>query len=291
MKMVETPATGAFPLKIIRIRTGCWNLGPCERACAQHPFLDIFQQKSLVSASSTAPSLPDDDRQKVLKECESRIGYSFADLSILQRGLTHSSCASTRLDCNERMEFLGDAVLGMVICEYIFQRYPEQREGQLTQLKSHLVSRSVCTHVGGRLRLEELIFVGKGLQTIPDSLKAAVVESVIAAIYLDGGLEPARGFILRAFAPELEGCGEADAENYKSTLQEETQREGSIVPKYIIIEERGPDHAREFQIAVEIDDRKFEAAWGRSKKEAEQKAAMHALAAINSEQPLEKSAK
>ncbi len=231
--------------------------------------------------SESSSVATDAERQEVLSECENRIGYTFKDREILQRGLTHSSCASTRLDCNERMEFLGDAVLGMVICEHVFNRYPDRREGQLTQLKSHLVSRSVCTQVGERLALHELMFVGKGLQSIPDSLKAAVVESLIAAIYLDGGLQPASDFILRAFAPELEGCGELDGENYKSTLQEETQRDGSIVPKYVIIEQRGPDHAREFLVAVEIGDRQFESAWGRSKKEAEQKAAMFALEAMN----------
>lgn len=237
-----------------------------------------------MSETPSASHTTDEERSKAVEECERRIGYSFQERSILLRALTHSSCASTRLDCNERMEFLGDAVLGMVICEHIFQRYPDQREGQLTQLKSHLVSRTVCTQVGSRLQLEELMFVGKGLQSIPDSLKAAVVESVIAAIYLDGGLEETRKFILRAFEPELDGCGEADAENYKSSLQEETQRDGSIVPKYVIMEQRGPDHAREFQVAVEIGDQRFEAAWGRSKKEAEQKAAMHALAVLKSEE-------
>lgn len=231
-----------------------------------------------------SPVDTDAERQQALIECENRIGYTFQDRNILRRGLTHSSCASTRLDCNERMEFLGDAVLGMVICEHIFHRYPDRREGQLTQLKSHLVSRAVCTQVGERLGLEELIFVGKGLQSIPDSLKAAVVESIIAAIYLDGGIQPASEFIMRAFEPELDGCGEADAENYKSTLQEETQRDGSLVPKYVIVEQRGPDHAREFLVAVELGDQQFESAWGRSKKEAEQKAAMNALSAIKPEQ-------
>ena len=131
--------------------------------------------------SESSSVATDAERQEVLSECENRIGYTFKDREILQRGLTHSSCASTRLDCNERMEFLGDAVLGMVICEHVFNRYPDRREGQLTQLKSHLVSRSVCTQVGERLALHELMFVGKGLQSIPDSLKAAVVESLIAA--------------------------------------------------------------------------------------------------------------
>ena len=221
------------------------------------------------------------EKEQILQLCQQRLNYKFQDLKRLERALTHSSCAATRLDCNERMEFLGDAVLGMVICEYLFQKHPDRREGQLTQLKSHLVSRLVCAQVGSRLQLDELIFVGKGLTEIPDSLTAAAVESLIAAIYLDGGFEAATQFILDAFAPELNNSDEPDAENYKSLLQEETQRDGKVVPNYIILEERGPDHAREFFIAVEIEGRQFAPAWGRSKKVAEQQAAMNALNALN----------
>ena len=180
------------------------------------------------------------------------------------------------------MEFLGDAVLGMVICELLFLKFPEKREGELTQQKSFLVSRQVCAQVGGRLKLQELILVGKGLQDIPSSLKAAAVESIIAAIYLDGGYDCAKQFILHSFAEELENCGNVDTENYKSLLQEETQRDGIHTPKYVILEQRGPDHAREFNIAVEIGDRQYDAAWGKSKKEAEQQAARFALEAMHS---------
>lgn len=213
--------------------------------------------------------------------CERRIGYQFKNRDILLRGLTHSSSASTRLDCNERMEFLGDAVLGMVICEFLYHKFPDNREGDLTQHKSFLVSRLVCAKVAERLKLHELILVGKGIRNIPTSLRAAVVESIIAAIYLDGGHDAARDFILKSFAPELENCANIDTENYKSILQEETQREGTNTPCYIILDERGPDHAREFYVAVEIGNERYDAAWGKSKKEAEQQAAMLALEAIN----------
>ena len=218
-----------------------------------------------------------DERDLILDQCEERIGYRFRDRDLLLRSLTHSSCASTRLDSNERLEFLGDAVLGLVICEYLFQAFPERREGQLTQQKSHLVSRLVCAQVGDRLKVDELILVGKGLQAIPPSLRAAVIESIVAAVYLDGGFEVAREFIERAFRPELENCSEVDAENYKSLLQELTQRGGNPVPGYSILDQRGPDHAREFYVAVTVGEHTFEPAWGRSKKEAEQKAAMNAL--------------
>lgn len=216
-----------------------------------------------------------------LQGCEERIGYQFKNRDILLRGLTHSSSASTRLDCNERMEFLGDAVLGMVICEFLFHKFPDKREGELTQQKSFLVSRLVCAKVAERLKLHPLILVGKGIQSIPASLRAAVVEAIIAAIYLDGGYAAARDFIVRSFAAELENCGDIDTENYKSILQEETQREGSNTPSYVILEERGPDHAREFFVAVEIGGERYDAAWGKSKKEAEQQAAMLALEALN----------
>lgn len=217
------------------------------------------------------------ERQDVVLECERRIGYQFNDRRLLEQGLIHSSCAPTRLECNERMEFLGDAVLGMVICQYLYDTFPEHREGYLTQQKSRLVSRTTCAQVGERLNLKELIFVGKGLRSIPASLVAAGVEAIVAAIYLDGGLEPTRTFILNAFGPELDSCNQPEAQNYKSLLQEETQRDGSTVPRYVILDQRGPDHAREFCIAVEIGDHRFDSAWGKSKKEAEQKAASHAL--------------
>ena len=220
-------------------------------------------------------------RDQVIAECEQKLGYKFRDRETLSRALTHSSCASTRLDCNERMEFLGDAVLGMVVCEHLYHKHPEHREGQLTQQKSRLVSRAVCTEVGIRIGLRESIFVGKGLQAIPDSLIAGAVESVIAAVYLDGGMQAVTQFIERIFAKELQSSDEAEAENYKSLLQEETQRDGTTVPKYVILEERGPDHAREFNVAVQLDDRQFESAWGRSKKEAEQQAAMYALRSLH----------
>lgn len=220
-------------------------------------------------------------RDESVLRCEEAIGYQFRDREILRRGLTHSSAALTRLDCNERLEFLGDAVLGLIICEHLFDRFPDRREGQLTQQKSHLVSRAVCADVGDRLGLHEFIFVGKGLTSIPDSLKAAAVEAVIAAIYLDGGLQAATDFIVRAFAAELEDGGDSEADNYKSLLQEETQKQGSVVPRYEILQERGPDHAREFQVSVDVGEERFVGDWRRSKKLAEQDAAMHALDALH----------
>ena len=132
----------------------------------------------------------------ILITCESRIGYKFRDQLLLRRCLTHSSAAETRLDSNERLEFLGDSVLGVVICEYLFQNFPDQREGQMTQMKSWLVSRQTCARVARLLNVEELILVGRGLQSIPDSILSAVVESLIAGVYFDGGMEAARAKVL-----------------------------------------------------------------------------------------------
>lgn len=218
-----------------------------------------------------------DEINDLLTRCEARIQYVFRDRVLLRRCLTHSSSAETRLDSNERLEFLGDAVLGLVICEHLFQLFPEQREGQLTQMKSWLVSRQTCARVAKLLELESLILVGRGLQQIPESILSASVEALTAGIYFDGGMEAARQFILRAFALELRICRPLDVENFKSQLQEFTQRELSCTPEYFVVDETGPDHAREFQIAARVGSQQFPAGRGRSKKEAEQQAARYAL--------------
>jgi len=220
---------------------------------------------------------PPSDPAEHFTDCEARIGYAFADSSLLRRTLTHSSSADTRLESNERLEFLGDAILGMIVCEILFDLFPDQREGQLTQMKSAIVSRQTCARVAQRMNLQELIFVGRGLQSIPDSILAAAVESIIAGIYLDGGYSAARDFITRAFHEELEQCGPADTDNHKSALQEFTQRELATTPEYVVVDEKGPDHAREFCIAATIADKVYDSAWGRSKKEAEQRAARLAM--------------
>jgi ribonuclease III len=212
-----------------------------------------------------------------LSACEARIEYVFRDRQLLRRCLTHSSSAETRLESNERLEFLGDAVLGLVVCEHLFQLFPDQREGQLTQMKSWVVSRQTCARVARGLDLEPLILVGRGLQQIPDSILSASIEALTAGIYFDGGLEAARTFILRVFRDELQQCRPVDVENFKSQLQEFTQRELCCTPEYVVIEESGPDHAREFTISARVGTEHYAAGRGRSKKEAEQQAARNAL--------------
>ncbi len=216
----------------------------------------------------------------ILELCESRIGYRFNDRSLLRRCLTHSSAAETRLDSNERLEFLGDAVLGLIICEYLYQLFPDQREGQLTQMKSWLVSRQTCARAAKLLDLQPLILVGRGLQVIPESILSAAVESLVAGVYFDGGLDAARQFILHAFREELSLCRPVDSENFKSQLQEYTQRELGKTPEYLVVGESGPDHAREFLISAKVGDVMYESGRGRSKKEAEQQAARNAVLSL-----------
>jgi ribonuclease-3 len=224
---------------------------------------------------------------EILDECQSALSYRFRNLKLLRSALTHASGADTRLSSNERLEFLGDSVLGLVICEVLFERFPDSDEGDLTKLKSAVVSRRACARISRQLQLGDFLFLGKGMHihaAIPANLLADVFESLVAAIYLDGGLEAAREFILRHMMPEieLEAAG-AMGSNHKSLLQQVAQREFGETPRYDLLDEQGPDHHKCFKVAAIIGKRPFAAAWGRTKKEAEQLAAMNALAQVNGE--------
>jgi ribonuclease-3 len=223
----------------------------------------------------------------VLEECQRSIGYQFRQQELLRAALTHASGANTRLLSNERMEFLGDAVLGLVTCEYLYVHYPEFQEGDMTKVKSVVVSRRTCARMSRQLHLGDYLFLGKGMNVhtdVPASLQADVFESVVGAIFLDGGIEPAKAFILKLLAPEIEHVAEgAHGGNHKSLLQQVAQREFNATPQYHLLDEKGPDHSKCFKIAAVIGRHPFAAAWGRNKKEAEQKAAMNALAQINGE--------
>lgn len=221
----------------------------------------------------------------LLEECQNVIGYHFRQPELLKAALTHASGANTRLASNERLEFLGDAVLGLVTCEQLFLRFPDYQEGDLTKIKSVVVSRRTCARISRQLGLGDYLFLGKGMNlhaNVPASLLADVFESLVAAIYLDGGLEAAKSFILRYLGPEIEQVAEgAHGGNFKSLLQQVAQREFGATPQYVMLDEKGPDHSKCFKIAAVIGRHTYAGAWGRNKKEAEQKAAMNALAQIN----------
>jgi ribonuclease-3 len=226
---------------------------------------------------------------EILKECQNAIGYRFRQPELLRGALTHASGANTRLASNERMEFLGDAVLGLVTCEQLYQRFPEYQEGDLTKIKSVVVSRRTCARFSRALNLGSFLFLGRGMNvhdstSVPPSMLADVYESLVAAIYLDGGLEAARIFILKHLGPEIEQVADgSEGGNFKSLLQQVAQREYNATPQYILLDEQGPDHNKCFKIAAVIGRYTHAGAWGRTKKEAEQRAAMNALAQINGE--------
>jgi len=223
----------------------------------------------------------------LLEQCERRIGYAFQDRHFLRAALTHASGAEHRLASNERLEFLGDAILGAVVCELLFRQYPEYLEGDLTKLKSIVVSRQTCARISEALGMQEFLILGKGMSThatVPSSLLADVFESLIAAIYLDGGTLAASEFVARYVGPEIElAAGGELGGNYKSLLQQLAQREYGTTPTYHLLDEKGPDHSKCFKIAAQLGSNRYPAAWGRNKKEAEQRAACNALAEIKGE--------
>ncbi len=222
---------------------------------------------------------------EILEECQQAIGYHFRQPDLLRAALTHASGANTRLGSNERLEFLGDAVLGLVTCEQLYLRFPDYQEGDLTKIKSVVVSRRTCARFSKALNLGDYLFLGKGMHlhtAVPASLLADVYESLVAAIYLDGGLEAAKRFILKYLIPEIETVAEgAHAGNFKSLLQQVAQKEFNETPLYKVLDEKGPDHSKCFKVAAMIGRYTYAGAWGRNKKEAEQKAAMNALAQVN----------
>lgn len=226
-------------------------------------------------------------RAERMARCEQRIGYEFRDKQLLQGALTHASGAQHRLASNERLEFLGDAVLGLFVCELLFHRYPQFQEGDLTRVKSVVVSRQTCAKLSALLGLDEFLIMGKGMasnRSVPQSLMADVFESLVAALYLDGGSDVVREFLGRYITPEISlVTSGAQGDNYKSLLQQFSQRKLGATPTYQLIDEKGPDHSKCFLIRARVGGREFPPAWGRNKKEAEQRAACNAMAFLNDE--------
>ena len=216
-----------------------------------------------------------------IEQIEDVIGYRFTDRSLLERAFVHSSVASCRLESNERLEFLGDSVLGLVACQRIFDLYPDLLEGDMTKIKSAAVSRRTCAKLARSLGLQKLLIVGKGMMgqaALPQSLSAAVLEAVVGALTLDGGIEAARQFLLPLLDPVIEAAAESGHQhNFKSVLQQHAQQQLERSPGYRTLDEKGPDHSKCFKVCVEIGERQFDPVWGQSKKEAEQHAALKAL--------------
>lgn len=209
------------------------------------------------------------------------LGHTFTDRGLLSLALTHASSAEHRLASNERLEFLGDAVLGLIVCEYLFAHYPDLQEGDLTKIKSAVVSRETCARVADELGLTDLIVLGKGMSnrgSIPRSLSAGVFEAVIGALFIDAGMEFTRSFVLGGVKGIIRSAVRSGhQQNFKSVLQQLVQQNMGISPQYLLLDEKGPDHAKCFEICVEVGAHRFPSSWGRSKKAAEQQAALNAL--------------
>ena len=172
-----------------------------------------------------------------------------------------------------------------MVCELLFRQYPQYLEGDLTRIKSIVVSRQTCARLSENLGMQDFLILGKGMTTnptVPPSLLADVFESLVAALYLDGGSETARAFLERHVSPEIElAAGGELGMNYKSMLQQHAQRENGMTPIYQLLDEKGPDHSKCFKIAAQVGNNRFEPAWGRNKKEAEQRAARNALSELH----------
>ena len=214
---------------------------------------------------------------------EEKLGYSFQNRELLENALTHSSRANEsrgKLPSNERLEFLGDSILGMVVADHLYRGHPDLPEGDLTRTRAALVCEESLVEVAQALNLGEYLRLGKGESSgggrERPSIQADAVEAVLAAIYLDGGIGSARKFIQK-FILSRETDGLAKPLDHKTALQELVQRESGQVLRYRLVGEEGPDHNKRFFVEVTLNGQAVGSGSGRSKKEAEQAAAKDAL--------------
>jgi ribonuclease-3 len=227
---------------------------------------------------------------ETLGPLEARIGYRFRDLGLLEHALTHRSRAhedaSGGVIDNESLEFLGDAVLGFVIADLLFSKFPTHSEGYKSKVKAGIVSSSALARLAEEIGLGKFVLLGRGEEKTGGRQKQAILadsfEALIAAVYLDGGIDSAREFILSLFAPLVASAGDraADAsftEDWKSAFQEWSQANGRGLPHYRLASVEGPDHRKQFDVEVLVGGEVVARASGRSKKEAEQQAAKAAL--------------
>jgi ribonuclease III len=224
------------------------------------------------------------EREAALNALEERLGYRFSTLALLDRALTHASLANeiaarNRGD-NEALEFLGDAVLGVIVTDLLHRRDPDGAEGAKSRRRARLVSEPSLARRSADLGLPELLLLGKGEEKTGGRAKAALwanaYEALVAALYLDGGFEAAHRFVRADFARDVEAADE-ELEDAKSRLQELLQAQGRPVPRYGVVEEEGPSHRRRFRVECRLDDGTVTSGEGYSKKAAQQEAARTAL--------------
>lgn len=223
----------------------------------------------------------------MIKDLEAAIGYEFQNITLLQNALVHSSYANERwhnsLKSNERLEFLGDAILGMVVAEHLYKNFPNRPEGELTRMRADMVCENSLARVADRLCLGQHLMLGNGEEQSGgrsrNSILADAVESVIAASFLDGGMEAARGIIKKFILCQVPEKKFANTD-YKTVLQELVQQKKNQVLAYHLVGESGPDHNKSFSVEVTLNGAVVGAGVGSSKKRAEQDAAHNAIQAL-----------
>ena len=218
-------------------------------------------------------------------ELEKKIGYNFKNKELLREALTHSSYANERkalhIKYNERLEFLGDAVLSIVVSDYIFKNCPELPEGELTKLRASLVCEKSLFEFAKKLDLGSYLILSRGERNNGGADRPSILsdafEALIAAIYIDGGIEPASIHILNFIIPAIKNSKKKKVKDYKTTLQEIVQKNPGERLEYVLIGESGPDHNKHFVVEVHLNSNVIGKGGGKSKKEAEQQAAREAL--------------
>lgn len=218
-----------------------------------------------------------------MKDLEMKIGYKFNNKDYLMEALTHSSFANERhknLNCNERLEFLGDAVLSIISADFLFHKYPDMPEGQLSKLRSSLVCTDSLSKFAREIHLGDYLFLGKGETNTGGADRPSILENafeaLIAAIYLDGGKKCAEQFVLSFLTKAVENH-DVSFKDYKTMLQEIIQQNPSENVNYVLVGESGPDHDKVFEVEVHLNSNVIGKGKGKSKKSAEQAAAKEAL--------------
>lgn len=221
------------------------------------------------------------DRRQTLNALQTRLGVRFKNVTLLNLALSHRSYAnegSEHKENNERLEFLGDSVLGLVVAEYLYQHLNDRPEGDLARVKSFVVSETSLAQIARALELSSAILVGRGEEFSGGRRKKAILadamEAVIGAYFLDSGFKAARKFVLRYMVPEIDKVLEdRHKKDYKTLLQEHVQKVFKSYPRYHLVRKTGPDHDKTFWIQVEVDGKQYGVGQGKNKKAAEQAAA------------------
>lgn len=226
-----------------------------------------------------------------MEEVQRIIGYHFRDESLLELALTHRSYHRQNENSrpsNERLEYLGDSVLGLIIADRLYNDYPRVREGKLTKIKAMLVNETTLSTIGKQTKLNDHILLSPEEERLGGRDRSSIIsdafESIIGAAYLDGGLDAARDIVLRLiYLKKDEITSDESQKNYKGELLELIQARGNGMPRYDVVWEKGPDHEKEFKVVVYVANQNIGTGVGMSKKEAEQKAAAMALEKYSAE--------